>query len=97
MIRENVGLIENIKVHAELIAAIMAGLFILLAWRLDTNDQTTASVLFIYCCFLCVGGFAKAKEGIEETIKEKKLNVELLMILAAIGSAGYYFKRLTNA
>lgn len=89
--RENVGLIENIKVHAELIAAIMAGLFILLAWRLDTNDQTTASVL-LYIVAFCVGGFAKAKEGIEETIKEKKLNVELLMILAAIGSAaiGYW-------
>ncbi|MFJ7841337.1 heavy metal translocating P-type ATPase [Lysinibacillus sphaericus] len=89
--RENIGLIENIKVHAELIAAIMAGLFILLAWRLDTNDQTTASVL-LYIVAFCVGGFAKAKEGIEETIKEKKLNVELLMILAAIGSAaiGYW-------
>lgn len=89
--RENAGLIENIKVHAELIAAIMAGLFILLAWRLDTNDQTTASVL-LYIVAFCVGGFAKAKEGIEETIKEKKLNVELLMILAAIGSAaiGYW-------
>lgn len=89
--RENVGLIDNIKVHAELIAAIMAGLFILLAWRLDTNDQTTASVL-LYIVAFCVGGFAKAKEGIEETIKEKKLNVELLMILAAIGSAaiGYW-------
>ncbi|TKI53872.1 cadmium-translocating P-type ATPase [Lysinibacillus mangiferihumi] len=89
--RENVSLIENIKVHAELIAAIMAGLFILLAWRLDTNDQTTASVL-LYIVAFCVGGFAKAKEGIEETIKEKKLNVELLMILAAIGSAaiGYW-------
>lgn len=60
--RENVGLIENIKVHAELIAAIMAGLFILLAWRLDTNDQTTASVL-LYIVAFCVGGFAKAKKA----------------------------------
>ena len=89
--RENNNLIENIKVHAELIAAIMAGLFILLAWRLDTNDQTTASVL-LYIVAFCVGGFAKAKEGIEETLEDKKLNVELLMILAAIGSAaiGYW-------
>ena len=40
----------------------------------------------------CIGGFAKAKEGLEETIKEKKLNVELLMIIAAVGSAviGYW-------
>ncbi|UUV23878.1 heavy metal translocating P-type ATPase [Lysinibacillus sp. FN11] len=89
--RENIRVIEKIKEHAELIAALMAGIFILLAWRLDTNGQTTASVL-LYLIAFCVGGFAKAKEGIEETIVERKLNVELLMVLAAIGSAaiGYW-------
>ncbi|MFJ7953812.1 heavy metal translocating P-type ATPase [Lysinibacillus sp. NPDC096418] len=89
--RENYHLIEKIKEHAELIAALIAGLFILLAWRLDTSGQTTASVL-LYITAFCVGGFAKAKEGIEETIADKKLNVELLMVLAAIGSAaiGYW-------
>ncbi|MFS0818954.1 heavy metal translocating P-type ATPase [Lysinibacillus sp. 1P01SD] len=89
--RENINLIEKVKEHAELIAALMAGIFILLAWRLDTNGQTTASVL-LYLIAFCVGGFAKAKEGIEETIEDRKLNVELLMVLAAIGSAaiGYW-------
>ena len=89
--RENYSLIEKVKEHAELIAALFSGLFILLAWRLDTSGLTTASVL-LYITAFCVGGFAKAKEGIEETITEKKLNVELLMVLAAIGSAtiGYW-------
>ncbi|MDM5250331.1 heavy metal translocating P-type ATPase [Lysinibacillus sp. G4S2] len=89
--RENYNLIEKIKEHAELIAALLSGLFIFLAWRLDTNEQTTASVL-LYIVAFCVGGFAKAKEGIEETIENKELNVELLMVLAAIGSAaiGYW-------
>lgn len=89
--RENINLIEKVKEHAELIAALMAGIFILLAWRLDTSGQTTASVL-LYLIAFCVGGFAKAKEGIEETIEDRKLNVELLMVLAAIGSAaiGYW-------
>ncbi|MEK8199716.1 heavy metal translocating P-type ATPase [Lysinibacillus sp. FSL M8-0134] len=91
--RENINLIEKIKEHAELIAALMAGIFILLAWRLDTSGQTTASVL-LYLIAFCVGGFAKAKEGIEETIEDRKLNVELLMVLAAIGSAaiGYWIE-----
>lgn len=89
--RENINLIEKVKEHAELIAALMAGIFILLAWRLDSSGQTTASVL-LYLIAFCVGGFAKAKEGIEETIEERKLNVELLMVLATIGSAaiGYW-------
>ncbi|WP_068986644.1 MULTISPECIES: heavy metal translocating P-type ATPase [Lysinibacillus] len=89
--RENYNIIEKAKEHAELIAALLAGLLIFLAWRLDTNEQTTSSVL-LYIVAFCVGGFAKAKEGIEETIEERKLNVELLMVLAAIGSAaiGYW-------
>ncbi|EON74482.1 heavy metal translocating P-type ATPase [Lysinibacillus sphaericus] len=89
--QENINLIEKAKEHAELIAAIVAGFFILLAWRLDSSDQTTASVL-LYMIAFCVGGFAKAKEGVEETLADKKLNVELLMVLAAIGSAaiGYW-------
>lgn len=39
-----------------------------------------------------IGGYAQAKEGIIDTIEEKELNVELLMIIAAIGSAiiGYW-------
>ena len=46
----------------------------------------------IYILAFIIGGFAKAKEGLEETIKEKELNVEMLMILAALGSAiiGYW-------
>ncbi|MFJ7916848.1 MULTISPECIES: heavy metal translocating P-type ATPase [unclassified Lysinibacillus] len=89
--RENSNLIEKTKEHAELIAALIAGLFILLAWRLDTSGQTTASII-LYIVAFCVGGFAKAKEGIEETIENKELNVELLMVLAAVGSAaiGYW-------
>ncbi|MEY9980505.1 heavy metal translocating P-type ATPase [Lysinibacillus sp. RC79] len=89
--RENFNIIEKIKEHAELIAALIAGLFILLAWRLDTSGQTTASII-LYIVAFCVGGFAKAKEGIEETIENKELNVELLMVLAAVGSAaiGYW-------
>lgn len=50
--RENINLIEKTKEHAELIAALMAGIFILLAWRLDTSGQTTASVLLYLIAFL---------------------------------------------
>ena len=48
--------------------------------------------VIIYLLAYVIGGFAKAKEGIESTIQDKELNVEILMILAAIGSAiiGYW-------
>lgn len=75
----------------ELIAAILSGIFILSAWLLNKNGADTFSVSLYIIAFL-VGGYAKAKEGIEETIKNKELNVEMLMIFAAIGSGiiGYW-------
>lgn len=87
----NNHLIEKLKEHAELIAAIISGIFILVAWLLGKNDESTASIIFYVLAFI-IGGFAKAREGVEETIKNKELNVEFLMILAAIGSAiiGYW-------
>lgn len=83
--------IEKLRPHQEMIAALISGLIIILAWRLETSGLTTASVLSYICAFI-IGGYAKAKEGILDTIENKSLNVELLMILAAIGSAiiGYW-------
>ncbi|MGX9135984.1 heavy metal translocating P-type ATPase [Rummeliibacillus sp. JY-2-4R] len=92
IVKENNNhLIEKIKEHGELIAAIVSGIFIVVAWLLGKNDYITSSIIFYILAFV-IGGFAKAKEGVEETIANKELNVEFLMILAAIGSAiiGYW-------
>lgn len=77
--------------HWELIAAIISGLLIATAWILEKVGMDSTSIGFFIAAFL-IGGFAKAKEGIQETIENKDLNVEMLMIFAAIGSAiiGYW-------
>ncbi|WP_010308443.1 heavy metal translocating P-type ATPase [Kurthia senegalensis] len=84
-------LIEKIKEHHELIAAAIAGILIVIAWFVS-RDELTSIGITLYVFAFVIGGFAKAKEGIEETIANKELNVEFLMILAAIGSAiiGYW-------
>ncbi|WP_431027990.1 heavy metal translocating P-type ATPase [Lysinibacillus sp. LZ02] len=89
--RESLSLIEKTKEHIELIAALTAGLILLLAWRMDSIGLETAAIIS-YIAAYAIGGFAKAKEGITETVKTRQLNVEILMILAAIGSAiiGYW-------
>ncbi len=78
-------------VHIELFAAILSGVLILTAWMTGNYGLETLSVPLYVIAFL-IGGFAKAKEGIEETITNKELNVEMLMVFAAIGSAliGYW-------
>ncbi|MBP1079804.1 MULTISPECIES: heavy metal translocating P-type ATPase [Bacillus] len=75
--------------HIELIAAIVSGILIFLGWFY--NESPALSAILFISAFI-IGGFAKAKEGIEATLESKKLNVELLMIFAAIGSAliGYW-------
>lgn len=89
--RENSSAIENIKEHQELIAAIISGIIIFVAWKLEKNGLSTASVISYISAFV-IGGYAKAKEGIIDTIENKSLNVEILMILAAVGSMiiGYW-------
>ncbi|MGY0692550.1 heavy metal translocating P-type ATPase [Virgibacillus sp. FSP13] len=82
---------SQIVEHKELIAALFSGLLILIAWAF--GDYLTHSFwVALHITAFVVGGYAKAKEGITETIADKQLNVEMLMIFAAIGSViiGYW-------
>ncbi|MRG87452.1 cadmium-translocating P-type ATPase [Salinibacillus xinjiangensis] len=83
----------SIYKHIELAAAIFSGVLILIAWISESFVADSITIPLYISAFI-IGGFAKAKEGIEETIENKDLNVELLMIIAAIGSAiiGYWME-----
>jgi Zn2+/Cd2+-exporting ATPase len=85
------GFIEKVKLHGELIAAGISGVLIVSGWLLDRMDENVPSIIAYLLAFI-IGGFAKAKEGIEATYENKELNVEMLMIFAAVGSAiiGYW-------
>jgi len=62
-------------------------IFIILAFILSkTISPDALIVIILFGLSFLIGGFAKAKEGILSTIKEKSLNVEILMILAALGA-----------
>lgn len=85
------SLFAKLAPHLELIAAGTSGIFILIGWILNHLDYSHLSIALYLLAFV-IGGYAKAKEGIEETIANKELNVEMLMIFAAIGSCliGYW-------
>ncbi|RSK26066.1 cadmium-translocating P-type ATPase [Bacillus sp. HMF5848] len=82
---------QKLAPHIELIAAIFSGILIVSGWLFERLDNTPLSIALYVSAFI-IGGYAKAKEGIEATIEDKQLNVEMLMIFAAIGSAiiGYW-------
>jgi Cd2+/Zn2+-exporting ATPase len=81
------------KKHGELMAALASGVLIAAGWLSATFEWKTASI-FVFLAAYVIGGWAKAREGVEDTIRNRRLNVELLMILAAIGSAviGYWME-----
>lgn len=91
--KQTESFIERIKPFAELMAAITSGVFIMAGWLLTKYGLMAPSVVLFLLAFI-IGGFAKAKEGIEATLETKELNVEMLMIFAAIGSAiiGYWME-----
>lgn len=82
------SIVRPILPHLELIAALLSGVLILLAWLVGSGPYS----IILYILAFVIGGFSKAKEGIEATINDKELNVEMLMIIAAVGSSiiGYW-------
>ncbi|MUG46637.1 heavy metal translocating P-type ATPase [Paenibacillus woosongensis] len=76
--------------HREIIIALGSGVLMLTAWGVGSFSQTISVLLYIAAYF--TGGFLKAKEGLETLIKDRDLDVNLLMIAAALGAAsiGYW-------
>ncbi|EPU1804364.1 heavy metal translocating P-type ATPase [Listeria monocytogenes] len=84
---------EWMKQNWQFITTGISGILIVIGCLVgsDVGDFWTA---VIFLSAFVIGGFEQAKEGIQATIKTKKLNVELLMILAATGASiiGYWFE-----
>ncbi|WP_425278834.1 heavy metal translocating P-type ATPase [Caldifermentibacillus hisashii] len=94
LMKENQLLKEKllrIEPYIELGFALFSGILIVSGWILAKLDQQAVSVFFYILAYV-IGGYFKAKEGITDTVQNKTLNVELLMVLAALGSAiiGYW-------
>ncbi|WP_328703159.1 heavy metal translocating P-type ATPase [Alkalihalobacterium elongatum] len=80
--------------HRQLLLALTSGLLIVIAWLFDRLSSQDFLTVTLFLVAYLIGGFYKAKEGIEEFINERKFSVEILMILAAIGAAtiGYWME-----
>ncbi|HBD74164.1 MAG TPA: cadmium-translocating P-type ATPase [Acholeplasmataceae bacterium] len=77
---------KKFTVITEAVAVVVATILIIIAYILDSSPREGYLVEYLYVFAFLIGGFAKAKEGIKATIEDKSLNVEILMILAAIGA-----------
>ncbi|WP_066425555.1 heavy metal translocating P-type ATPase [Anabaena sp. 4-3] len=74
------------KEHPDTLAALLCGLFLLLGW-LALHFGWLGVALFLLPAAYVIGGYDSAREGLTTLFQEKELDVDLLMIVAAIGAA----------
>lgn len=79
------------KKHGAAIITALCLLFILLAWWAGKQNMPTAEIILFVLAYV-IGGHQKAIEGLTTLFKERDLDVDLLMVVAAIGAAaiGYW-------
>ncbi len=72
--------------HPDAVAAGCCALFLLFGWLGLTRGWVGLALLLLPIAYV-VGGYASAKEGLTTLIEEKEFDVDLLMIVAALGAA----------
>ena len=75
-----------LKTHPDAIAALACAILVFLGWQ-TLNLGWIGVALFILTAAYVVGGFASAREGLTTLFGERELDVDLLMIVAALGAA----------
>ncbi len=78
--------------HGEAITTVLCGVFVVAgAFVRDHVSIYTSSALFLVG--YVAGGYRQAIEGVTKLVRERALDVDLLMVVAAIGAAtiGYWF------
>jgi len=76
--------------HKGLIVTALSLGFLILAWYFGKYGHSELEVPF-YLLAYAIGGYQKAWEGLQTLIKERDLDVDLLMVVAAIGAASIGF------
>ncbi|HLO87492.1 MAG TPA: heavy metal translocating P-type ATPase [Nostocaceae cyanobacterium] len=74
------------KEHGDAVAAILCGFLLFLGWLTLHLGWLGLAFLLLPSAYV-IGGYESAKEGLTTLFKEKELDVDLLMIVAAVGAA----------
>ena len=72
--------------HSETIAVIVCAILVLMGWVCLQIGWVGLAFLVLAVAYV-IGGYGSAKDGLTTLVKEKQLDVDLLMIVAALGTA----------
>ncbi|MDP5337585.1 MAG: heavy metal translocating P-type ATPase [Nodularia sp. (in: cyanobacteria)] len=80
------GLRRFTQEHSDTLAALICGMLLFLGWLALHIGWLGWALLLLPAAYV-IGGYDSAREGLTTLIKEKELDVDLLMIVAALGAA----------
>jgi Zn2+/Cd2+-exporting ATPase len=77
---------EFTQEHSDTLAALVCGVLLFCGWLALHFGWLGGALLLLPAAYV-IGGYDSAREGLTTLIKEKELDVDLLMIVAALGAA----------
>jgi Zn2+/Cd2+-exporting ATPase len=77
---------EFTQEHSDTLAALVCGVFLFCGWLALHFGWLGGALLLLPAAYV-IGGYDSAREGLTTLIQEKELDVDLLMIVAALGAA----------
>ncbi len=82
--------LRSMLCNKEMLAALGSGLLTLIAWSVGHWAEYLSILLYVTA--YAIGGWTTAREAVHTLVKERELDVNLLMIAAAMGAAtiGYW-------
>lgn len=91
--KEVLMMFDKVKKYSGVLQTFSCLLLIVMGFSSQTFIGEGFATVFFVLAFL-VGGYASAKEGIEELVYDRHLSVDVLMILAAVGAGliGYWME-----
>jgi Cd2+/Zn2+-exporting ATPase len=78
--------------HGEVMTTALCALFVAAGWAAERDGASRAACVGLFLSGYVLGGYRKAIEGTVTLVKDRALDVDLLMVVAAIGAAtiGYW-------
>jgi Cd2+/Zn2+-exporting ATPase len=81
------SLTQLLQKHPDAVAAAVCAILVLLGWLCLLLGWNGVALLILPIAYV-IGGYDSTKEGLTTLVEEKELDVDLLMIVAALGAAG---------
>src|SRR5450432_4398239 len=72
--------------HAEALTTVLCAIAVLVGWLLLRSGEQSAGVTVLIVGYV-LGGYRQARDGLLTLVRDRALDVDLLMIVAAIGAA----------